>query len=135
MANKKRIVIVDDDPDMRKTVKQLLESSGYKVYSYENGLDCIKNLRQGKYKPTLIILDIMMPLMSGWEIQRRLSENAQWKDIPIIFLTSRTNDTADDMYARYGADFVKKPFDINDLKARIEETINGKKQTCNRFGS
>ena len=50
-------MIVDDDPDVLKTVRQLLESSGYKVYSFENGIDCLKELNQGK-KPTLIILDI-----------------------------------------------------------------------------
>ena len=122
MANKKRIMIVDDDKDILTSVRQILESNGYKVYSFDNGRDCLKKLKEGK-KPTLMILDIMMPEMSGWEIQRRLTENPKWKRIPIIFLTGRDNETAVNMYKRYGIEWIKKPFDINELKSCIERIL------------
>ena len=78
MANKKRVMIVDDDPDILKSLKQLLEAEGYKVYTYEDGYECLKGLKDG-LKPTLIILDVMMPIMSGWEVHRRLGENPKWR--------------------------------------------------------
>ena len=74
-------------------------------------------------KPSLIILDIMMPLMSGWQIHRKLGENPDWKGIPIVFLTGRSTETAIEMCNRYGVQHIKKPFDIKDLKQRIENIL------------
>ena len=68
----------------------------------------------------------MMPILSGWEVQRRLERNIDWKDIPIIFLTARTTETAKEMCKRLGADYVIKPFDITDLKNRIERVLREK---------
>jgi len=126
MANKKRVMIVDDDLDILLSLKELLEANGYKVYSFDNGNDFLKALSEGK-KPTLVILDIMMPEMSGWEIQRILKENPKWKKIPIIFLTARSTETAREMYEQYGIDYILKPFDIKDFLNRINTfLINSK---------
>lgn len=127
MANKKRVMIVDDDPDVLVSVKQILEADGYKVYTFDNGHDCLRELDKGK-KPTLIILDVMMPLMSGWEIHRRLGENSRWRKIPVVFLTGRTNETAEEMYERYGITRIKKPFSIQEFKERIEEILFDKQK-------
>jgi len=129
MANKKRIMVVDDDKDIRKSVKQILEKNGYKVYSFENGRECLKTLKEGKYKPSLIILDIMMPEMSGWEFQRKLDENIELSDIPIVFLTARSTETAQEMYRRYGVDYISKPFDINYLISSIDKITNSKEKS------
>ena len=127
MANKKRVMIVDDDKDIITSLKVLLESNGYKVYSYTDGHECIKALRNGK-KPTLIILDIMMPVMSGWEIQRRLQENPDWDSIPIVFLSARSTDTAKEMYEQYGIDYILKPFDIKEFLSKINAFLLNKKR-------
>ncbi len=126
MANKKRIIVVDDDPDIRLSVKQILEKSGYKVYSFENGRECIKTLKNTKKRPSLIILDIMMPEISGWEIHRQLDSNPNLSEIPIVFLTGRSNETAIEMYNRYGIDYIKKPFDIKDFKESVKRAVNSK---------
>jgi CheY-like chemotaxis protein len=122
MANQKKVMIVDDDPDILLTVKQILEADGHKVYAFEDGLDMLKELEQGVI-PSLIILDIMMPVMSGWEIHRRLGENPRWKKIPVVFLTARDNETAKEMCERYGVTRIKKPFDIKEFKDRIVEVL------------
>ena len=92
-------MIVDDDKDILLCVKQILEANGYKVYSFDNGRDFLKALEDGK-KPTLVLLDVMMPEMSGWDVCRRLEENLSWNRIPVVFMTARASQTAEDMHER-----------------------------------
>lgn len=127
MANKKRVMIVDDDPDILLSLRQILEKEGYKVYTYEEGAECLEELKKGT-KPTLIILDVMMPVMSGWEIHRRLGEHPEWRKIPVVFLTARVNATAEEMYQRYGITYIKKPFDLKEFKERIETILFDKQK-------
>ena len=77
-------MIVDDEPDILSLVEQVMRASDYKIISVNNGGECFDILNLGE-TPELIILDIMMPVMSGWDVQRRLEGNLNWKDIPIIF--------------------------------------------------
>ena len=70
----------------------------------------------------------MMPTMSGWEVHRRLGENPHWRKIPVVFLTARTNATAEEMYERYGITHIKKPFDINEFKESIKEIVFDKQK-------
>lgn len=127
IAEKKKIkiMIIDDEQDILFSVTQVLKSSDYEVIGVESGRECFEILQQGKI-PDLIILDIMMPIMSGWEVQRGLERNLDWKDIPIIFLTARTTPAAEEMCRRLGRDYVTKPFDVNDLKKRIDKVLKEK---------
>lgn len=125
MAQKK-IAIIDDDPDTRTTIEEVLKSQGHKIITINDGFKFFKKLNQGE-KPHLILLDIMMPAMSGWEIQRRLKENPNWNQIPIIFVTGRTTDTAKEMCKKYGIDYIEKPFDIKDLKKKVNKALMRKK--------
>lgn len=122
MANKKKVMIVDDDPDILRSLRTLLESKGYKVYTFDNGYDLIKILEKGK-KPTLIILDVMMPMINGWQIQRFLEANPKWRKYPIFFLTARSTESAVELYEEYAIDFLIKPFNINELLAKINEIL------------
>lgn len=123
---KKKIMIIDDDPDIRSTIEQILESQGHKIISVCDGFKFFNKLRQGE-KPNLILLDIMMPAMSGWEIQRRLQANPSWRQIPIIFVTGRTTETSKEMCKKYGIDYIEKPFDINTIKKRVRKALMKKK--------
>ena len=90
---KKNIMVVDDDPDCRISVKQVLENMNnkYMVTCVSSGIKCLELLKNNEI-PDLILLDIMMPVMSGWETFENIQKNHLWKDIPIIFLTVRDDD-------------------------------------------
>ncbi|MBI5184369.1 MAG: response regulator [Nitrospinae bacterium] len=121
---KKKIMVVDDDPDMIYTVKHGLEhlTSDYEFLEVGSGSDCIKLLEKGE-KPDLILLDIMMPGMNGWEVATKLKSNPLWKKIPFVFLTAKTDDMSKGMGSLASEDYICKPFDISELKKRIEKII------------
>ena len=121
----KKIMIVDDNPDHLQSIKLTIKEMGeeYEVTCASSGVSCIKLLKNNEI-PDLILLDIMMPKMNGWEIFKMLQENASWKDIPVIFLTARTDDFAENAGKFLAVDYIKKPFDITDLKNRINKILN-----------
>ena len=94
----------------------------YKVTCAYNGIECLELLKNNKI-PDLILLDIMMPGMDGWETFKNLQENPVWKNIPVFFLTSRTDAVANNACDLLAADFIQKPYDIKDLKIRINKVL------------
>lgn len=120
----KKIMVVDDDPDQISTVKYVLESlkNKYEVIGANNGTQCLQLLKD-KQIPDLILLDIMMPEMNGWEVYNRLKENSSWKDIPVIFLTARTDRVAKNAGGFLGDDYIEKPFNREDLMKRIDGVL------------
>jgi CheY-like chemotaxis protein len=118
---KKNIIIVDDDPDCRLSVKQTLEKKNnkYVVTCVSSGKECLELLKNNKL-PDLILLDIMMPGMSGWETFEHIQKNQLWKNIPIIFLSVRDDDFAKDSGKFLATDFIKKPYQIEEFKKRID---------------
>ncbi len=127
---KKKILVVDDNPDILITIKEGLEAidDSVEVIGVESGEDCISLLSREKIKPDVILLDIMLPEMSGWEIYNRLKEKEEWRDIPIIFITARTDEKAHKIGSFLAEDFIEKPFDIRELKERIERVLEKKQQ-------
>ena len=118
------IMVVDDEPDHTCTVKQVLESLGdkYKVICVDSGEKCLELLEKDQI-PDLMLLDIRMPEMSGWLVFDKLKENPSWEKIPIIFLTARTDELAENAGGSLGDDFIIKPYDIDDLKKRIDKVL------------
>jgi CheY-like chemotaxis protein len=94
----------------------------YKVTCASDGTQCLELLKNNKI-PDLILLDIMMPKMSGWETFKNLQENPLWKDIPVFFLTARTDRIAKNAGDFLASEFIQKPFDIEDLKKRIDKVL------------
>ncbi len=117
----KKIMIVDDEEDIRTSVGQILEMSGFEIIKAENGNECIDKLKENM--PDLIVLDIMMPGMNGWDVAAKIKENPQWSSIPIVFLTAKGDEMSIGMGNLSSVDYVVKPFDIIDLKNRIEKVI------------
>ena len=117
----KKILIVDDEPDQVFTVKKALEKidGDYEIVSANSGMECLEILKNDNI-PDLILLDIMMPEMSGWIVYDRIKDNEKWEKIPIIFLTARTDRVAENAGKFLGDDFIEKPFDRDDLKKRID---------------
>lgn len=125
MSMKKNIFVVDDNPDITHSVKQAVEHlnpTEYAVTCVEDGKKCLE-LLQAKQIPDLILLDIMMPGMSGWMLSDRLRENSLWKNIPVVFLTARTDERAKKYSSSVCEDYIRKPFDINDLQKRIDNIL------------
>ena len=120
----KNILSVDDEIGVSYTVKHGLENldNEYNITCVDSGKKCFEYLEQNK-NPDLILLDIMMPDMSGWEIHKKLKNNPLWKDIPIVFLTARTDQMARNAGNFLGEDYIEKPFKIPELKERIEKIL------------
>ncbi len=120
----KKIMVVDDDPDIALSVKRGLEGLGedFEVTCVSSGIDCIETLKNNQV-PDLILLDIMMPGMSGWELQNRLRENSDWGKIPIVFLTAKTDSFSKTFGKTISMDYVEKPFEIEDLGRRIKNIL------------
>lgn len=123
----KKIFMVDDEADQIFTMKTLLEenSSDYELIGVVNPVKCLQLLRDGQI-PDLIFLDIMMPKMSGWELFDRIKENLEWKKIPIVFLTARTDEVALNAGRFLGDDFLNKPYTADQVLKVIKERIEKK---------
>ena len=121
---KKKIMVVDDEPDVRSSVGQIFTVSGYSVIEGENGADCLQKLQQ--IIPDLIILDLMMPGLSGWDVAAKIKENNQWKHIPIVFLTAKDDMMSIGMGKIAAVDYIVKPFDVLNLKRRVEKLLKKK---------
>ena len=119
-----KIMVVDDNEDILFSVKEGLGSiSNYDVQTLNRAKKCIEMIEAGEI-PNLILLDIMMPEMDGWELVSRLKRNDVWKDIPVIFLTAKTDDLSKGLGSLTSEDYIVKPFDNEDLKKRIDKVFN-----------
>ena len=123
--DKKVIMLVDDNPDLLYSVQKGLESLGdYRVITVEGGRKCLQLLKD--IRPDLILLDIMMPGMDGWDTCAKIKDNKKTENIPIVFLTAKTDPISKSMGRLASADYITKPFDMKDLKKRINSAINKK---------
>jgi CheY-like chemotaxis protein len=111
MSAQKSILIIEDDEGIRETLKVMLEFEGYTVSASANGKDAIDTL--GKIpKPGLILLDLMMPIMNGWEFSEHVSHTPEWSTIPVVVLTAFADKEQPLKHARTT---LKKPIEIEDL--------------------
>ena len=120
----KKIMVVDDEPDILFTVGQVLESIGYEVIKAKDGKECFDKLDDLQNKPDLVLLDIMMPEISGWDVAAKIKEKPEWKEIPIVFLTAKGDIMSVGMGNLASVDYIVKPFDIEDLKNRVGKILN-----------
>lgn len=121
----KKIMVVDDDPDQIHTLKQLIEETDteYHVVCATSGTRCLNYLVKNN-APDLILLDIMMPKMNGWETFKKIKANEEWRDIPIVFVTARTDDFAVKAGSFLGTEYIRKPFDILEFKRKIQDILD-----------
>ena len=121
----KKILIVDDEPEMLDLLKIHLGNNKYDIVSAMEGESCLKTA--ASEKPDIIILDLLLPGISGIEACRRLKENDDTKDIPIIMLTAAGNDMASKGLEKGAVSFITKPFDISNLLSKINAALKNKK--------
>lgn len=113
-----RILVVDDTPANIQMLAAVLKEKGYQISIATNGRQALEVIQ--RVRPDVILLDVMMPEMDGFETCRRLKESADWRDIPVIFLTART-ETEDIVkgFSLGAVDYVAKPFQPAELLARV----------------
>ena len=113
------ILVVDDDPGVLFTISSSLKRSGYTVHTAERGLEGLRKVKA--VSPDLVILDVLMPEMTGWEVCRRIREES---DVPIIMLTAIRQEDAVVQGLDLGADeYLIKPVRIKELRARVEAVL------------
>lgn len=122
MENKRSILVIDDDNDILNLIKIILSNKGYDVSIAENGEDGIKLAI--KNRPDLILLDIMMPVMDGWEILKMLHTDEQTRKIPVAMLTCKTDVKNKLIGLQEGAiDYITKPFSPEELVSRVNDVF------------
>lgn len=118
----KRILVVDDDRNLRKIIQTNLELAGYDVSTAANGEEALSML--DSMQPDLIVLDVMMPIMDGYEVARRVRRHPSNTHVPIIMLTAKSE--VEDKLAGFEAgadDYITKPFGPQELLARVRAKI------------
>jgi DNA-binding response OmpR family regulator len=118
----KKILIVDDDIAVTKLLGGVLTKQGYSVLVSHDGLDGMVQVR--KSAPDLILLDIMMPEINGYDVCRDLKFDARFKHIPIIVMTSRDQELDSRIGQLMGIDYMHKPVDSKLLIEKINKTLN-----------
>jgi putative two-component system response regulator len=121
----KTILVVDDYTDIVVSVKQVLEdpTGQYRVIGVDSGEKCLQVL-QGDQLPDLILLDIMMPGMSGWDVAARIKQNDRWRSVPIVFLTAKGDDMSVGIGHLASEEYIVKPFDIMKLKQCVHRILS-----------
>lgn len=120
--DKKRILLIDDEKDLSETVVFQLESKGYEVIAAYDGMEGLKKAKEGKFD--LIILDVMMPKLDGYQVCRMLKFDKNYSKIPIIMLTALGGKEDREWGKKVNADaYMAKPFDIEELTVKIQSFL------------
>lgn len=117
----KKIMVVDDEPDTVDLIKLVLETEGFEVVAAYSGKECLEKLEEEK--PALVLLDIMMPEMDGWEVMHKIKE--KYRDLPVAILTVRDQDI-DKMLGLHvlkADDYITKPFGRKELVERVKKMV------------
>ena len=119
----KRIMVVDDDPDILITIRKIFENEGYEVFTVDSGIDCIKELERG-FKG-VILMDIMMPFMDGWDTIEEITKRGLAKDILITILTARGTPDHEKIKGleSFIYDYITKPFDTKKLISKVKQMV------------
>lgn len=124
MSTRQKILIIDDEKDFCLFIKEVLEITGkYEVSIATSGKS---GIRASRYrKPDLILLDIIMPKMDGFEVLKELKQNKRTLSIPVIMLTAKVNDDSKTRAASlYDEDYIVKPVKVDELRSKIDNTLS-----------
>jgi two-component system chemotaxis response regulator CheY len=115
------VLVVDDDPDILEALSEILEAEGFEIRRARNGKEALERLEPEP--PHLILLDLMMPVMDGWEFAQRMRQRPTVADVPIIVLSADRN--VGSKAADIGAvGHLAKPFELNDLLDMVRRSLN-----------
>ena len=119
----RRILVADDDPVIVRLLQVNFKLEGYDVETAAHGEEALQKARE--LQPALILLDVMMPGLDGWEVARRLKDDDATKDIPVFFLSARAQEEDRRKGLELGVtDYVTKPFDPGELVGLVQRTLS-----------
>ena len=121
---KKRIMVVDDDPDILIVIRKIFEKEGYEVLTVDSGMDCIKELERG-FKG-VILMDIMMPFMDGWDTIEEITKRGYETNVVISILTAKGTPDHEKMKGleSHIYDYITKPFDVEQLILHVKNMVS-----------
>jgi CheY-like chemotaxis protein len=120
MKSEPYVLVVDDDRDIRELVRDILQFEGYSVVTASNGREALEHLRRADL-PRLILLDLMMPIMNGWEFRAEQLKDPQLKSIPVVVLTGDGN-ASEKARSLNAPNYVMKPVHLDHLLALVRST-------------
>lgn len=120
--SKKKVAVIDDEPDIGELLRYNLEQEGYQVALITEGEKAIEGIRTER--PDLVILDLMLPGVSGMEICRQLRKTPEFENLPVIMLTAKSSETDKIVGLELGADdYITKPFSPREVVARVKAVL------------
>lgn len=125
----RKILIVEDDPDIRETLRLYLEAAGYNVSSAANGEEALRLLDRSA-KPCLILLDMMMPVMDGWAFLAALGENEALAAVPVAVVTAYPSEITSEMPWDQVEEVLRKPVDLRELMETVQEHCGPPPRAC-----
>jgi len=115
------VLIVDDDPDIRDAVGECLRYEGYDVHSATDGRDALDRLEFG-LKPGVILLDLMMPKLNGFDVLQALQSRPEWKSIPVVVVSANRGYEADDLVG--AVSILRKPVNVDRLLEAVQQAVS-----------
>lgn len=116
------ILVAEDQEHIRSLITYKLKNSGYSVIAVGDGVEALKKAQEAR--PDLILLDVMMPLMTGFEVLARLKQDEQLRSIPVLLVTAQSQEDEVVKGLELGADdYITKPFSPNELAARVKTVL------------
>jgi DNA-binding response OmpR family regulator len=121
-----RVLVVDDEQDIRQLIALILGATGYEVVQAASGLEGLRALEE--HEVDLVILDIMMPEMDGWEVCKHIKSQPRQKELPVLILTVRSQplDRVIGLEVVHADDYLTKPFERRELLATVERLLSAR---------
>lgn len=117
-----KILIVDDEPNIVISLEFLMQQSGYEVETARDGEEALQKI--AAFQPDLVLLDIMLPHLNGFEVCQRIRENSQWSRIKVVMLSAKGREIEVSKGIALGADaYITKPFSTKDLIAQVQRLL------------
>jgi CheY-like chemotaxis protein len=115
-----RVLVVEDDPELLQAISEAIEAEGYEVRRARHGLDALGQLRSGRRAPDVILLDLMMPIMNGWQFRHAQRQDSDLAHIPVVVVSAKT-DSAQHAAWLEADDYIQKPIALDRLLEAIQK--------------
>ena len=126
MANEKKKIFIVDDDEMHLVTAELFLKDEYEIHKMKSGEAALEYMINNEFVPDVMLLDILMPDMDGWELLKKVKKIELLKDVPVIFLTGIMGETEKKQaYTKGVADYITKPLNMVELRQRINKVIDG----------